>query len=107
MVPSRLATEYFLAHVVDLARARGAGALAALGSRAAVAARTNDARRGGERIADPGGVQHVGDRAERVAGRLRGACLAAAVPALAKDAVDPALAAQAFGGERRREIPPD
>src|SRR6516162_10450850 len=96
-----LAAEDLLAHIVDLACARGAGALATLGAGAAVAARTDDARRRAERIADPGDVQHVGNGPQRLAGGLRYARLAASMQAFAEDGLDHGLARHAVGGERR------
>src|SRR5262245_18352136 len=64
IMPSAFAAEDLLAHTVELACARRARALAALVARTAVAARTDDARRGCERIADPGDVEDVGDLPE-------------------------------------------
>src|SRR5262249_18856421 len=83
IMPPAPAREYLLAHIVDLACTRGARALAALGARTAVAARTDDARRGCERIADPGDVEDVGDCPERLAGHLGYARLATPVQAFA------------------------
>src|SRR2546430_14996550 len=62
--PSRIVPEDLLAHVRDLARTRGPRPLAALGARAAGAARTDDARGPGERVPDPGDVEDLGHRVE-------------------------------------------
>src|SRR5246127_5824947 len=107
MMPSRLAAEDLLAYVGDLARARGRGVLAAFPARAAGAARADDARRCGQRIAYPGDVEHVGDRLERL-GRIPGdACLAAPVQALTQDRRDGRCAVDAVGIERGRAIDAD
>src|SRR5215468_7399346 len=101
MMPSALAPEDLLAHVRNLARARGPGALAALGTRTAGAARTDDACGRGQGITDPGDVQHVGDRAERGARRLRYARFTAPMRAFAEDRIDERVARHSVRGERR------
>src|SRR5262249_12471081 len=105
IMPSAFAAEDLLAHIVDLACTRGARALAALGARTAVAARTDDACRGCERIADPGDVEDVGDRPERLARHLGYARLAAAMQALGEEGVDQGLAGPPVGGGRGRQAP--
>src|SRR5262249_34087206 len=104
MMPSTFAAQDLLAYVVDLAGARGPRAFAALRARAAVAARADDAGRRSERIRDPGEVEHIGHGAERLRWRLRDACLAAPVQALAENGIDQRVAAHAVRGECGREV---
>src|SRR5262249_55302422 len=106
MMPSALAPEDLLAHIRNLSRARGPGALAAPGTRAASAARTDDACGRGQGIADPGDVQHVGDRSERGARRLRYARFTAPMRALAEDRIDQRVACRSVRGERRGQVNP-
>src|SRR5205814_196279 len=93
--PSRIAPQDLLAHVRDLARTRGSRPLAALGARAAVAARTDDARGLGERVPDPGDVEYLRHRVEHLGSRLRNARFAAPVQALPQDRIDHRLARHA------------
>src|SRR5467141_3653978 len=86
-MPSRLAPEDLLAHVRDLPGTRGPRPLTALGARAAVAARTDDARGLRERVPDPGDVQYLGDRVEHLGSRLRNPRFAAPVQALPQDRI--------------------
>src|SRR5882672_1445216 len=103
-MPSRIAPEDLLAHVRDLPRARGTRPLTALGARAAVAARTDDARGLAERVPDPGDVQYLGDRVEHLGSRLGNTRFAAPVQALPQDRIDHRLARHAVRGERRRQV---
>src|SRR5580700_9279107 len=84
---SRIAPEDLLAHVRDLPGARGPRPLTALGARAVVAARTDDARRLRECVLDPGDVEYLRHRIEHLDSRLRNPRFASPVQALAEDRI--------------------
>src|SRR5439155_5685853 len=86
--PSGLAPEDLLAHVRHLAGTRGPRPFAALGARAAVAARTDDARGLRERVPDPGDVEYLGHGVEHLRSRLRNTRFPAPVQALPQDRID-------------------